>query len=303
MKLHHLRYFIAVAEEGHFGRAAERLEIGQPPLSLQIQSLEKRMEIKLFYRRSRGVELTEGGRLLLKHARHILASVDVALHEVQRFKRSQGNELNLGFAGGTYFNRDVSTILYQFKCTHTEVLLKPALAGHTPELIRKLLEGNVDAAFIWPLTTMIDGIELTPVVQERLAVVLPVAHKLAVADSTVSLEKLAKEPFVLCERGSIGGLFDTIMAACSQAGFTPLCEQAVLQIEAIIPMVSAGLGVSIFPDSMRKTLNSGVMFLPIEDHTPITTVLLATRYRDTSPVIRKFMASVFRYGGDLPEKK
>jgi len=129
MKLHHQRYFIAVAQEGRFGRAAERLEPGQSPLSLQIQSLEKRMGIKLFYRRARVVEPTEGCRLLLKHARYILASDDDALNEVQRFKRGQGNELNSGFAGGTYFNRDVSTILYQHKCTHSELLLKPAQAA------------------------------------------------------------------------------------------------------------------------------------------------------------------------------
>ena len=288
MKLHHLRYFIAVAEEGHFGRAAERLGIGQPPLSLQIQRLEKRIQIKLFHRRSRGVELTEGGKVLLRHARHILANVDDALNDVQRFRRSESNEINTGFAGGTWFNPDVAARLRQFKSHHTELLMKSVLAGHAPDLIRKLLEGNVDAAFIRPLTDTLDGIELTPVVQEPLAVVLPVNHRLATAGGVISLDRLAPENFVLCERNNIGKLSDDLMAACHQAGFTPLCEQYALQVEAIIPMVSAGFGISIVPDSLRNSLHGGVVFLPLQNLKLNTAVLLATRHRDASPAIHKF---------------
>jgi len=292
MKLHHLRYFIAVAEEGHFGRAAERLGIGQPPLSLQIQRLEKQMKIKLFNRRSRGVELTEGGRVLLKHARYILANVDDALNEVQRFGRGESNEINLGFAGGTYFNRDVTARLSRFTSSHSELLLKSVLAGHTPDLIRKLLEGSVDAAFIRPLTDTLDGLELTPVVQESLAVVLPINHRFAGSDVAISLELLATEPFVLCERNNIGTMFDILMAACQQAGFTPIRGQYALQIEAIIPMVSAGFGISIVPDSMRNNLHSGVVLLPVEGQTLNTAVILATRHHDASPAIGKFVTSV-----------
>lgn len=288
MKLHHLRYFIAVAEEGHFGRAAERLGIGQPPLSLQIQRLEKRIQIKLFHRRSRGVELTEGGRVLLRHARHILANVDDALNDVQRFRRSESNEINSGFAGGTWLNQEVSARLSQFKSNHSELRMKSVLAGHTPELIRKLLEGNVDAAFIRPLTDMPEGIELTPVALEPLAIVLPVNHRLATAGGTISLDKLAQENFILCERNNIGKLSDDLMAACHQAGFMPLCEQYALQVEAIVPMVSAGFGISIVPDSMRNSLHGGVMFLPVENQKLNTAVLLATRHRDASPAIQKF---------------
>jgi len=292
MKLHHLRYFIAVAEEGHFGRAAERLGIGQPPLSLQIQRLEKQMKIKLFNRRSRGVELTEGGSVLLKHARHILANVDDALSDVQRFRRGECNEINLGFAGGTYFNREIAARLCQFKCNHTELLLKSVLEGHTPDLIRKLLEGTIDAAFIRPLTDTLDGLALTPVLQEPLAVVLPVNHRLALSGGAISLDMLAHEPFVLCERNNIGRMFDTLMAACHQAGFTPVRGQRALQIEAIIPMVSAGFGISVVPGSMRNNLHSGVVFLTIEGQALNTAVILATRHRDASPAIGKLVNSV-----------
>ena len=234
----------------------------------------------------------EGGRVLLKHARYILANVDDALNEVQRFRRGESNEINLGFAGGTYFKRGVTARLCQFTCTHTELLLKSVFAGHTPDLIRKLLEGSVDAAFIRPLTDTLDGVELTPVVQASLAVVLPINHRLAISGGAISLEMLATEPFVLCERDNIGTMFDILIAACHQAGFTPIRGQYALQIESIIPMVSAGFGIPIVPDSLRNDLHSGVVLLSIEGKTLNTAVLLATRYRDTSPAIGKFVSSV-----------
>lgn len=291
MKLQHLKYFVAVAEEGHFGRAAERLGIGQPPLSLQIQRLEKELDTRLFRRLSRGVELTEAGELLLGHALYILNYIHNAVDDVTRLKRGEIGQLSIGFAGGTYFNPEVTSLIHRFRSAHHCVSLKSAL-GNTPELIDKLLQGTVDAAFVRPPTDKIANIMFTPVIEEEMLLALPDTHRLAVSGKPIALSELADEPFVMCDRDIGSGLFDTIFRACNQAGFVPHIEQNAPQVGAIVPMVGAGFGISLVPSSLRQIQTQGVVFMPIKEEVPRIAVVLATRYRDPSPALKNFIASV-----------
>ncbi|WP_205954839.1 LysR family transcriptional regulator [Pantoea stewartii] len=293
MKLQHLKYFIAVAEEQHFGRAAEKLGMGQPPLSLQIQSLEKELDVRLFRRRSRGVELTDAGKLLLRHAMFITNYVESTLSDMRRFRRGESGELNVGFAGGTYFNPEITASIHEFRQTHPGVILKSAL-GNTPELMEKLLKGTVDAAFVRPQNENVTQIEFTPVVKEEMLMALPTSHPLARSKSEVDLIKFADDPFIVCDRKIGIGLYETIISACNRAGFIPHMDQNAPQVAAIIPMVAAGFGVSLVPASLLQIQTPGVKFLKVKGETPTISVALATRCRDPSPALHSFIRTLKR---------
>ena len=206
MELRHLRYFVVVAEERHFTRAAERLGIGQPPLSLQIQRLEREIGATLFRRLSRGVELTEAGVLLLDSARHILALVDRTSTDVKRLSRGEIGHMRVGFAGATYFQPLVPAIIREFRTRRPDVVLSPE-QSNTPSLVEGLKEGRVDAAFIRPPIESADEVDVELLVREDMVVVLPHSHPLARAGAPVSLSALAEETFLLFPRAIGAGLY------------------------------------------------------------------------------------------------
>ncbi len=172
MELRHLRYFVAVAEELHFTRAAERLGIKQPPLSLQIRQLEAEMGTLLFYRRTRGVELTESGLALLDQARAILDQVERTKAGVQRRVRGETGRVRVGFDGATYFQPLVPGLIRQFRERYPDVTLSPE-QSNTPLLAEALQAGRIDVAFIRPPVSDANGLALEPLVAEPMLMVLP----------------------------------------------------------------------------------------------------------------------------------
>jgi len=175
MDLRHLRYFVAVAEERHFTRAAERLGIKQPPLSLQIKQLERELGTPLFRRLTRGVELTEPGTLLLNEARQILEQVERTKANVQRRARGETGRIRVGFAGATYFQPRVPGLIQAFRKRYPNVLLLP-VQSNTPQLVEALRSGSVDVAFVRPPLGDGDGIAVHPLVEEPMRIVLPSKH-------------------------------------------------------------------------------------------------------------------------------
>jgi DNA-binding transcriptional LysR family regulator len=288
MELRHLRYFVVVAEERHFTRAAERLGIGQPPLSLQIQRLEREIGAQLFRRLSRGVELTDAGVLLLDNARQILALVERTSTDVQRLSRSEIGHLRVGFAGATYFQPLVPAIIREYRSRHPDVLLSPE-QSNTPSLVDGLLEGRVDAAFIRPPIVSADELEVELLVREDMVVALPHTHPLAQSGAAVSLSALAAETFILFPRTIGAGLYDAVTSACQRAGFNPRLGQEAPQITSIVPMVGAGFGVSIVPRSTSQIQMDEVVYLPIAGDAPTAPISLAWRRHDPSPVVRRFL--------------
>jgi DNA-binding transcriptional LysR family regulator len=289
MEFRHLRYFVVVAEERHFTRAAERLGIGQPPLSLQIQRLEREMGAQLFRRLSRGVELTEAGVLLLDNARQILALLERTRTDVQRLSRGEIGHLRLGFAGATYFQPLVPAVIREYRSRHPDVVLSQE-QSNTPSLVDGLLQGRVDAAFIRPPIESADEVEVELLVTEDMVVVLPHTHPLARSGASVSLSALAAETFILFPRTIGAGLYDAVTTACQRAGFIPRLGQEAPQITSIVPMVGAGFGVSIVPRSTSQIRMDEVVYLPIAGDAPKAPISLAWRRHDPSPVVRHFLA-------------
>lgn len=289
MELRHLRYFAAVADERHFTRAAARLGIGQPPLSMQIRQLERELGVRLFHRLSRGVELTEAGRLLRERAGSIMAQVEQARADVLRLARGEAGRLRLGFAGATYFQPLVPALIQRYRAQQPEVQLLPE-QSNTPALIEGLHAGTVDLAFIRPPIGGDEALALETLVEEDMQVVLPRQHPLASESTPVPLDALADETFILFPREIGHGLYDAVIGACHRAGFSPRLGVAAPQISSIVPMVEAGFGVSVVPRSVSRIGGAGVAYLPIAGDIPRAPIGLAWRRDERSAAVREFVS-------------
>jgi DNA-binding transcriptional LysR family regulator len=288
MELRHLRYFVAVAEEQSFRRAAERLGIKQPPLSLQIRHLEREMGTPLFRRHARGVELTDAGKLLLEEARVILNQVERAKRGVARRARGESGKLNIGSSGATYFHPLIPAIIREYCMRYPDVELVPE-ASNTVLLLARLRAGAIDLAFVRPPLVDRDGLMAVPLVDEGSVMVLPRGHPLG-GRASAPLSALAHETFILFPRALNPGGYDLTIAACRRAGFEPILGQSAPQIVSIVPMVAAGLGVSIVPRSLSRITIDGVACVPIEGGGPRAEICLAYCRNERSSAVRTFVA-------------
>jgi len=288
MELRHLRYFVAVAEEPHFRRAAERLGIKQPPLSLQIRQLERELGTSLFHRLTRGVELTETGAWLLDKARGILDQVVRIKAGVQSRARGETGCIHLGFAGATCFQPLVPGIIRAYRERYPGVVVTPE-QGNTPLLVERLRSREIDVAFVRPPIIDTEGLSIEPLVDEPMVIVLPESHPHA-GDRSMPLAALASDTIILFPRSIGPGLHDSIIASCHQAGLSPKLGQEASQTVSIVYMVAAGFGVSIVPQSLEQLHSEGVAYLQIEGDAPRALVSLAYRRGDRSTVVRNFVA-------------
>ena len=296
MELRHLRYFIAVAEEGHITRAAERLGMQQPPLSQQIRALEKELGVQLFRRKPRGVELTDAGRALLSDARAILAQIDHAFASTRRTARGEQGRIAVGFTSSAPFHPFVPRAIRAFREAFPLVSLTLDESG-TTELIGDLREERVDAAFIRTPVADPAGLVVDRLLEEAMVVALPTQHALARAgrsDSAgVNLKRLAGEMFIVYRRHTGPGLYDAIIAACHAAGFSPQVGQEAPRIVATLNLVAAGLGLSIVPASLQRMHMDGVTYRRLTGAAqPKAPLHLASRRGDSSSVVRQFLALV-----------
>jgi DNA-binding transcriptional LysR family regulator len=293
MELRQLRYFVAVAEELHFRRAAERLGIRQPPLSLQIRQLELQLGTSLFRRLTRGVELTETGALLLNESRGILDQVERIKAGVQSRARGETGCIHLGFAGATCFQPLVPGIIRAYRERYPSVLVSPE-QSNTPLLVAGLRRGEIDVAFVRPPLSDGDGLAVEPLVEEPMLTVLPQWHPRA-GDRFMPLAALAPETFILFPRAIGPSLHDAIIASCQRAGFSPKLGQEAPQISTMVHMVAAGFGVSIVPQSIARIRLEGVTYISIEGEAPCAPISLAYRRDERSPIVRNFVASARRH--------
>jgi DNA-binding transcriptional LysR family regulator len=288
MELRSLRYFVAVAEERNFTRAAARLGIQQPPLSRQIQQLEKEMETRLFRRLTRGVELTGAGRLLLQEARAILQEVEQAVIGVRRRARGETGEIRAGTAAGTYFHPLIGAIVREYRQQYPEILLSPE-ESNTQLLVARLQAGEIDLAVVRPPIADHRGLALEPLLDEDMLVVLPANHPL-MSLPAVPLAALAREAFIMFPRMLNPAFYDSITEACQRAGFVPVRGQETPHLVASLLMVGAGYGVAIVPRSVNRLHVDGIGYVPIEGEGPRALVALAYRRDDASPAVRNFVA-------------
>jgi DNA-binding transcriptional LysR family regulator len=302
MELRHLRYFVAVAEEGHITRAAARLGIQQPPLSQQIHALERELDVRLFRRKPRGVELTDAGRALLDDARAILAQVEHARAATRRTARGEQGRIVVGFTSSAPFVPFVPQVLRAFRELYPLVALALEETG-TGEMVEGLRGELIDAAFIRSPAPDPAGIAVHPLLEEPMMVALPASHVLAAAAASVPLPlaALAGDTFILYRRPVGPGLYDAIIAACHGAGFSPLVGQEAPRILSTLSLVAAGLGVSLVPASLQRLRMDGVVFRHLASESrPKAPLNLAHRRGETSPVVRRFIELVRRTAAALP---
>ena len=293
MELRHLRYFIAVAEELHFGRAAEALGISQPPLSQQIQALEEEIGARLLERTNRRVALTEAGRLFLDEARQVLAQVDRAVLLARRAHQGELGELRIGFTASAPFTSAIPRSIHAFRKTYPDVHLDLQEMS-SRQIVEALLEERLHVGVIRSFA-LPDSLEALELFSEPLVAVLRADHPLAY-ESVEGLEMaaLADEPFVFFPRSYGTGLYDQLQALARQAGFTPRIAQEAGEAMTIIGLVAAGLGVSMLPASFRRTRVDGVVYRTLLDPGASSSVWLVRRRRESAPAALAFVELVTR---------
>ena len=293
LEFRQLKAFIAIAEEGYITRAAERLGMQQPPLTRLLQSLEAELGVMLMERLPRGVRPTTAGLALLDEARNILAQVEGVTDVVRRAARGERGRLAIGFTSSAALHPFVPSVLRLFRETFVGVSVVLEEAG-TGELLDALVHEKLDAAFIRSPLSGTQSLQDQPILVEPMLLALPTDHPLAIdAQSPLPLAALATEAFVLYRRRVGLGLYDAILVACREAGFSPQVVQEAPRMTATLSLVAAGLGVSIVPASMQRLRGDGIVYRELTECRSLVAPLhLATRVGDGSAVLRRFKAMV-----------
>jgi DNA-binding transcriptional LysR family regulator len=280
--------FVAVAEELHFGRAAERLNISQPPLSKQIQQLEARMGVKLLDRSNRRVELTEAGCVFLEEARAVLRRSGQAVELARRAERGETGRIAVGFIDAAAYSM-VPEVVKRFLDLYPEVELS-LVERRIPDQVRAVVERRLDVGFIHPPVAH-PALAVESVLVEPLIVALPAGHRLA-ATAEVALSELAGEPLIQFPRTINPPLYDEVVALCRASGFEPRIVREASPKQTIIALVSVGLGVSLLPACMEKLKRGGVAYRPIRGANLAIDTSVIYRRSDASPVLKAFLEVV-----------
>lgn len=296
MELRHIRYFLAVAEEENFTRAAARLGIGQPPLSQQIKDLEAEVGTALFHRIPRGAELTAAGAAFLEAVRDMPDQARSAAEAARRTARGEIGSLRIGFTGSGAFNTLVPRIIrdYRRAAPGVDLTLEET---NSNGLVAALRAGTMDVAFLRPGAVSEDGLRFRTMAQEPMVAAVPASHRLAVGErKPIRLSDLAEDAFILTPRVLGPSLFDLTVEACRAAGFEPIQGQSAPQIASVLALVSAEFGVALTPASMRDALSTGVVYLDLVAPAPFAPLALASRRDDRSPAVSAFIALALKAG-------
>lgn len=301
MDIRHIRYFLAIAEEGSFTRAAERLGIAQPPLSQQIKLLERELGCLLFRRLSHGAELTAAGMAFRSGIGNIPHEIGEAVRLARKAAAGESGIVRIGFTGTAALNPVVPRCIRRFGQAYPDVEIQVTEANSV-QLTVALMEDRLDVAILRPSETDPDGLSEEVLADEALLAALPASHMLAVTDRAVNLQDLRDDPFIFTPRNVGVSLHDSILKACAKAGFTPKSGPAAPHIASILSLVSAGLGVSLVPASIAKVNLQGTVFRPLAEDVERVAIALAYRRATTSPVVRNFCALARRVrDGDEPQ--
>lgn len=288
MELRHLRYFIAVAEELNFTRAATRLHIGQPPLSMQIRDLEEEIGVRLFERGPRRVALSTAGERFLLHARRILDGVEEAVAEARRAARGELGELRVGFTSSLPFTDLLPDALNAYRRRFPQVRLQ-LREMFTPEQFQALVRGELDVGFVrLQAGTPPAGIVLREVARNPLRLVVNAAHRLAGA-AQVRLAELAGEDFISFPADVGTDLPGVLRALCRQAGFEPRIVQTAREATTQIGLVAAGLGVAVLPAPLESVRIARVRYLALAEPEAQFRLALAIREGEPVPTLGGFL--------------
>jgi DNA-binding transcriptional LysR family regulator len=283
-----LRYFVAIAEELHFGRASERLNIAQPALSRQMVELEGAIGAALFDRTRNQIRLTTAGEALLPRARQILGSIVEAARIARRAAEGATGVLNVGFVGSATYSL-LPRVLNAFRTDNPDVDLM-LHAMNTAELRVALIERTIDVAFARPAIgdpEVIDEVLL----EEPLIVALPDVDPLA-AQSEIALGDLARRPFILYPRFPRPSFADTILRHCHDGGFSPIVAHETMDLQTALGLIAAGAGVSLVPATVEGSQRLGVAYRPLKPPAPMTRLSLSYRRDNRAATLARFRAQV-----------
>jgi len=286
VELRQLRYFVAVAEELHFRRAAARLHISQPPLSQQISQLEDELGCRLLNRTRRRVELTPAGETFLRDARAMLGELEAAVATARRVDAGQAGLLRVSFVGSALLSI-VPGIIQRFRRGRPEVEIE-LRERSTLEQLRALNVSVMDVGLVRPPIEPDDALHTEVVMRERTVAAIPAGHPLARL-ARVPLKRLAAEPLVLFPREQAPGFHDLLTGRLAATGTSPHVVQYAPEMLTIIGLVAAGIGVSPVPASVARLGLEGVTYRPLVG-APATELVAVTRATETSPLVEAFVA-------------
>lgn len=269
MELRHLRYFLVVAEEGQFTRAASRLAMQQPPLSQQIRLLENELGFDLFERLPRGVVLTDAGKAFAQDAQRILDNLQQSAEQAARIARGELGAISIGLTSSAGFHPLTMGLIREFRRRHPNVGID-LTELNAAEVNEQLLQGHVHLAFLRKPVARPPELSFRLLDEEPMVAVLPEDHPLLARrrgrQPQIDLHALAHEDFILVRRPGAPGMYADIIAACRKAGFSPNVVREVPRMFSGLNLVSAGLGVTLVPASMQQHHLSGVVYCRIREH-------------------------------------
>jgi DNA-binding transcriptional LysR family regulator len=292
MELRHLRYFAVLAEELHFGRAARRLSISQPPLSVAIRQLEESVGARLFERNSKEVRLTPAGAALLASTRLLLRQAEEAALQARDVAQGSAGRLRIGFVGAMLY-RGLPQALTRFQTQHPAVRITLAELN-SGEQIAELLQDRLDLGFVHT-SRMPAELRHALLMSEPFVACLPVGHRLARRRS-VAIASLRNEPFVLFSRNASPDYHERILGICAGAGFNPEVRHEVRHWLSVVSLVGQGMGVALVPSALRRTALRGAVFRPLEEEVARSDTFCVWRDGPENAVVQGFLRAV-RAGG------
>jgi DNA-binding transcriptional LysR family regulator len=292
LNLTRLRYFVAVAQELHFGRAASRLGMSQPPLSHHINALEEEIGAKLLVRSSRRVSLTASGRMLLGKASQLLEHAERVSHAMHGVGAGESGELLIGCVPSALYDV-LPRIASAYRKAHPGIQLM-LREGHTADLMRAITEGTLDAGLVWRSTAE-SPLSSQVILKESFSAVVPAGHRLAKSKS-LSLEELATEPLILPPRKISPYHYDHILSSFTRRGLHPRLEYEVATILSQIGFAASGFGIAIAPNFARKLATDGIVVVGIKEEMPPVVLSLVWNEERATPQVaqlREAVAEIF----------
>ena len=289
IELRQLRYFQTVAEELHFGRAAVRLNMTQPPLSQTIQALEAELGEQLFARTNRSVILTPAGEALLTEARRLLLQASLLPDLVRQAASGETGRLALAFVSTADYSV-LPGFLREFRAHYPQVMIELREAT-TDVQIDELVNQRIDVGLLIPPLPekMLAPLDYLPVLSEPLILAAPKGLSALKGKQPVSLKALGDLPLIIFPRRIAPGLHDAILATFRAAGLTPRIGQEAIQMQTIVSLVSAGMGIALVPQSVSNLKRPGVEYRILRGKTPLVEIGLAWRRDNASPVLQAFL--------------
>lgn len=288
IEFRHLRYFVAVAEELNFTRAAQKLNIAQPPLSQQISKLEGHLGVKLFIRSKPQIELTNAGKILLGEAQQILVKVEKAIQNTRWTGQGLIGSLSVGYVGSASFFV-LPGILRYLKDHYPHIELE-LIELETDEQVEQLLKHRIDVGLLRsPVTER--RLNIKVIMQEPMRLVLPENHPLGDKPG-LSIHDLEKEPFIMLPHRLAPNPFNQLMAMFRQAGYAPKISQEALQIQTILNLVAAGMGISFVPASVENIKRTDIIYRSLKEPTPVMEMAVAWNPNNYTPVVDTFLKTI-----------